>query len=176
MNGSPTPSAAYFAPLIVLRAAFQLSELTKPALSYKDLAERFTGRTPSLGEIREAVLEIRRAKFPAPAEGGCAGSFFKNPVLSPAEAQILREKYPKMSLFALPETAGVKIPLAWLLDKALNLRGTRVGGARLYEKQPLVIVADANCAAADVRALAALVQKKVSEAVGIVPEPEVKIF
>ncbi len=160
---------------IVLRAAFGLSAEGLPEVSYKDLAARFAGQTPSIQDIRDAVVEIRRNKFPDLEVEGTAGSFFKNPILPEAEAKKLQEKYPDLPLFPMPETAGVKVPLAWLIDHALNLRGTKVGGARLFERQPLVVAATRGASSADVKKLAALVQEKIRGILNVEVEPEVHL-
>jgi UDP-N-acetylmuramate dehydrogenase len=145
-------------------------------VSYKDLAARFSGSLPDIAAIRAAVLDIRKGKFPDLAVEGTAGSFFKNPIVPAAEAETLKARYPDMPLFNMPETEGTKVPLAWLLDKVLNLKGISVGGARLYEKQPLVIVAQKNTSADDVKALAQKIKKEVKEKLHIEIEEEVKII
>jgi UDP-N-acetylmuramate dehydrogenase len=158
---------------VVLHAALRLSKDVRSNLSYKDLAEKFAGETPSLAQIRNAVLDIRKAKFPDLAVEGTAGSFFKNPVLPIAEAKKLQEKFPEMPTFSLPESADIKIPLGWILDRALNLRGFKEGGARLFERQALVIAAQKNTSSRDVKNLASIVQKKVFDACGLKIVPEV---
>jgi len=163
---------------LVLHAAFLLSTTPQPNISYKDLTDRFKGATPTLQEIRTAVLSIREKKFPDLSAEGTAGSFFKNPVVSPEEAQKLAARYPGLPLFTLPESAGIKIPLGWLLDfrhGVLDMRGVRVGGARLFERQFLVIAAEKKSTAADVKELAKIVQEKVLTTCGISVENEVHI-
>lgn len=162
--------------LVVLRAAFSLSANRAPDLSYKDLAERFAGKAPALSEVREAVLAIRQGKFPDVAVEGTAGSFFKNPIVGEAEAHALRERYPGLPLFAMPEARGSKVPLAWLLDHVLNMKGLAVGGARLFEKQPLVIAARGGATAHDVRALALRVKKEVKEKILLEIQEEVVVL
>jgi UDP-N-acetylmuramate dehydrogenase len=163
---------------VVLHAAFRLKAVGQPDVSYKDLAARFKDAAPTLKQIHDAVIEIRGNKFPDLSLEGTAGSFFKNPVIPLAEAKKLQEKYPEMPIFALPESADIKIPLGWLLDYrhgVLDMREMRVGGARMYEKQFLVIVAEKNTSADDVKMLAKEVQKKLFVACGISVEPEVHI-
>jgi UDP-N-acetylmuramate dehydrogenase len=162
--------------LIVLKAACKLSREPKPDVSYKDLAARFGSSSPDIAAIRAAVLDIRKGKFPDLAVEGTAGSFFKNPIVPVAEAEALKARYPDMPLFDMPETEGTKVPLAWLLDKVLNLKGASVGGARLYEKQPLVIVAKKNTPANDVHLLAQKIKKEMQEKLNIKIEEEVKII
>ncbi|HUD02665.1 MAG TPA: UDP-N-acetylmuramate dehydrogenase [Candidatus Paceibacterota bacterium] len=161
---------------VVLRAAFTLSHTPKPNVLYKDLAARFAEAQPDITAIRAAVLDIRKAKFPDLTVEGTAGSFFKNPIVPLAEAEVLKAHYPDMPLFDMPETTGVKVPLAWLLDHALNLKGATVGGARLYEKQPLVIVAKKNTPASDVYTLAQKIKKEVQEKLHIEIEEEVRVL
>ncbi|MBP9711296.1 MAG: UDP-N-acetylmuramate dehydrogenase [Candidatus Pacebacteria bacterium] len=161
---------------VVLKAAFDLSPTPAPSVTYKDLAARFAGQTPSILDIRHAVLEIRANKFPDLLMEGTAGSFFKNPIVKEEEAKKLQETYPDLPTFAMPETSGVKVPLAWLFDHALNLRGTNVGGARLFEKQLLVIAAAKKTSSHDVRALAEKVSAEIKNKCNITIEPEVKII
>lgn len=161
---------------IVLRATLVLTTTPAPNVSYKDLKARFADRSMDLRAIRAAVLEIRAAKFPDLSAEGTAGSFFKNPIMPRAEAEVLKQTYPDMPLFDMPETDGVKVPLAWLLDNALHLKGMAVGGARLFENQVLVIAATRNTLAHDVKELASEVQKKVFNELKIKIEAEVKIL
>jgi len=160
---------------VVLRAALRLSDVPAPDLSYRDLAENFKDASPSLPAIREAVIAVRNNKFPDLALEGTAGSFFKNPVIPKAQADALAEKYPGMPLFSLPESPDIKVPLGWILDHALNVRGMRIGSARLFEKQALVIVADKHGSSKDVIALAKEIQNRVRDAIGIAIEPEVRV-
>lgn len=161
---------------VILNAVFALSHTRRPNLSYKDLSVRFGERNPTLQEVREAVLEIRKAKFPDISVEGTAGSFFKNPIMSPQEAERLREAYPEIPLFSMPETEGVKVPLAWLLDNVLHLKGYAVDGARVFEKQPLVIAAARGTSSDAIKKLTSFVQEKVFEELKIKIEPEVKII
>jgi UDP-N-acetylmuramate dehydrogenase len=161
---------------VVLRAALELSRDPRPNLAYKDLSTLFDGRTPTLADIRTDVLAIRAAKFPSLEEEGTAGSFFLNPVVSEPEAKALGSRYLGMPLFAMPETSNIKVPLGWLLDRVLNLKGAHVGGARLFERQALVIAASRTATASEVLALRDLVKKEVKEKIGIDICEEVKIL
>jgi UDP-N-acetylmuramate dehydrogenase len=164
---------------VVLSATLELSPTPNPKLTYRDLQARFASTTPTLQDIREAVLLIRKAKFPDLNVEGTAGSFFKNPMLPRVEAEALKQKYPDMPLFDMPETEDIKVPLGWFLDYrhgVLDMRDMRVGGARMFENQFLVVAADRGTSAHDVRELVSLVQKKVFDELKIKIEPEVKIL
>jgi UDP-N-acetylmuramate dehydrogenase len=156
---------------VILRVAFALQKDGTPNDSYKDLVG--IGRF-SLPEIRTQVLQVRARKFPDINQEGTAGSFFLNPTVSPETAAALKEKYPELPQFAAE--GGVKLSLAWLLDKVLRLKGASVGGARLFERQPLVVVAARGARAQDVVFLAQKIKKEVQEKIGIEIEEEVRMI
>ncbi|MCX6787656.1 MAG: UDP-N-acetylmuramate dehydrogenase [Candidatus Kaiserbacteria bacterium] len=163
--------------LIIARVALQLKKSATPNIAYPDLvraqAEGASLATP--GEIACAIRAIRAAKFPQSAEEGTAGSFFKNPIVSRAVAAELTQRFPGVPQF-VQEDGTVKIPLAWLLDHALALKGFTKNNVRLYEKQPLVIVARAGARAEEVDAFARDVAERVHAATGITIEREVETF
>jgi UDP-N-acetylmuramate dehydrogenase len=154
-----------------------LSKIPAPNLSYKDLKRHFeaTPQAPALKDIRDAVVSIRKSKFPPLDEFGTAGSFFLNPILRDDVTAELSKRYPDMPLFPLPE-GGVKIPIAWIFDHALSLKGARAGKAFLWEKQPLVVTAERGASSDDVLALASSVARAVFEKTGIRITPEVRLF
>jgi UDP-N-acetylmuramate dehydrogenase len=162
---------------IIIRVALRLPKHAPLNLTYKDLARvQATGApltTPA--EIADVVRGIRKEKFPQNTEEGTAGSFFKNPVLSQAQTETLVETYPGLPRF--PQHDGsVKISLAWVLDHILSLNGFSLGPARLYEKQPIVIVTRPHALATDVFALAQEIELRVYDALHIRVAHEVEIF
>lgn len=162
---------------VITRVAMRLQRQAVPDLSYPDLvrarAEGVPLATPA--DIACAVRAIRAKKFPARQDEGTAGSFFKNPVVSRETFDTLCRRYPDLQGF-LQENGDMKVSLAWVLDHILGLKGYAHGAARLYEAQPLVIVACEGASAADVDALAREVAEKVSVATGISIEREVELF
>ena len=159
----------------VLRVALRLLVHDTAHITYRDLAEAFQyDSVPSVVEVREAVLRIRARKFPDLTKEGTAGSFFLNPIVSKEKAAELRHAYPELPQF--PALQGTKLSLAWLLDNVLNLRGFAVGSARLFEKQPLVIVASRNATSQDVITLMHSVMEKVQDIFSISLEEEVRII
>ncbi len=160
--------------LIILRVAFRLREDGAPKLSYKDLRNAADEGAPlaTPREIADAVRAIRARKFPDLTKEGTAGSFFKNPTIGEDAYATLLARYPDMPGY--PGKEGVKVSLAWILDKVLEVKGLSNGGARLYEAQPLVIATTDGATAADVNALADEVSRRVREATGITIEREVR--
>ena len=132
---------------IVTHVVFALSRTPQPKLDYghlKDAVSAVDGElTPSL--IRKVIIRIRKEKLPDPSVVGSAGSFFKNPVITPAhfariEAVAKAENGAdcKVPHFDLPDGL-VKIPAAWMIEQC-GWKGRRSGGAAVWDKQPLVIV------------------------------------
>lgn len=162
---------------IVVWVTFALSYTQKPRISYKDLAVHFINAgSPSLKEIRNAVIEIRSRKFPDWNEIGTAGSFFKNPIVPKTKFEELRLMYPEIPGYEVRDGA-VKVPLGFILDKILGLKGHREGNVGLYENQALVLVNYGNASAREVDVFVRKIISNVKERVDITVEWEVtKLF
>jgi UDP-N-acetylmuramate dehydrogenase len=163
---------------VILSINFKLAKNGQANLAYRDLKERFINTSPTLEEIRQAVTEIRDKKFPYPIEpkSGNAGSFFKNVVLDnetyDCVEKIIGKRFgegilQKLHNKVFREGDTVKIPTAFLLD-ICELKNIQIGGARINENQPLVIVnATGEAKALDVIKLAGLVKETVFEKTGL---------
>ena len=154
---------------IIIAVTYRLTHDGPFSLDYGNLASAIKGE-PTVQKIREAVLAIRAEKLPDVHRLGSAGSFFKNPVVTSAKFEELHKRYPQMPYF--PQEDGVKIPAAWLID-TLGWKGKSVGGAQVYEKQPLVIVNTGTATPDDVVSLAAAITESVREQFDIEIYPEV---
>lgn len=160
--------------LIILRIALHLSHAPAPKIDYADLKRLVdAGETLDTPQaIGEAVRRVRSRKFPDLSVCGTAGSFFKNPTVSPEAYMQLQAQYPELPGFETD--AGIKIPLAWILDHVLELRGYKMGNAYLFGNQPLVLVTEDGATAQEVNALADYVAEKVFDATKIAIEREVR--
>ena len=159
---------------IITSVVFHLSKQPQPRLDYGNLRQALAGKEPTPMNIREAVIAIRKQKLPEPAELGSAGSFFKNPIISPEHFQTILQQEQKTAA-EIPhfETAdGIKIPAAWLIEQC-GWKGMRQGGAQVYEKQPLVIVNTGNATAQDIITLAAEITESIAQRFQITLHPEV---
>jgi UDP-N-acetylmuramate dehydrogenase len=161
---------------IITRVTFLLTTHGIPRTKYADLiAYEQTGKPLSTPpQIGDAVRAIRAKKFPDISVEGTAGSFFKNPTLKASDYAQLAEKYPSLPGFALANTAQVKVPLAWILDHVLHLRGYTKGIVRCFEQQPLVIVTKEGATKELVDTFASEIQTLVKDATGISIEKEVR--
>lgn len=159
---------------IVTEVTLRLSKDPSPNITYGDLLKaKEEGKDLSTPEaIGKVVREIRSHKFPNLKEYGTAGSFFKNPILSQEKYEELSTKYGSIPQF--PNPHGIKIPLAFVLDKVLSLRGYKKGNAFLFGAQPLVLVLSRNGRAEEVEQLAKEIEEKVFSATEINIEREVR--
>ncbi len=160
----------------ISRVTYKLQKDGKVQTSYKGLKNYLSenGITdPSIMEVRDAIVEIRKNKLPDWTKWGTAGSFFKNPIISHEKFQELKVRYPELPGF--PESDGrVKVSLGYVLDKICNKKGIVMGNAGTYEKQALVIVTKPGAKAAEVIALARDLMKDVFDHTGIKIDSEVE--
>ena len=158
---------------IVTQVIFKLPKVWQAHLHYADL-QSFANDKATPQDIFTAVCDIRSKKLPNPKVIGNAGSFFQNPLVSSDQYQTLLAQYP--NLISYPDAAGkCKLAAGWLIDQC-GLKGHRLGGVGVYEKQALVIVNHGNGTAADILALAKLIQNTVQERFGVVLEIEPNIL
>jgi UDP-N-acetylmuramate dehydrogenase len=162
---------------LIARVRFWLPKPWKPVLGYLDLERKMdeTGiRHPDARQIFDWVVAIRRAKLPDPAVIGNAGSFFKNPTVTPEQCADIIARDPKVVHYPMPD-GSIKLAAGWLID-ACGWKGKSVGNAGVYEKQALVLVNRGGpsnpCTGGEVMTLAKAIQTSVYERFGIRLEPE----
>jgi len=159
--------------MVILAVRFALPKPWRPRLAYADVEQYLSQRgttDPSPTDVSNAIISIRQAKLPDPAQIGNAGSFFKNPVVSGAKRDSLMEVYPKL-VSHLQNTGDYKLAAGWLIDQC-GWKGKQLGRAGVYEKQALVLVNRGGATGADVRALASAVQADVLAKFGVMLEVE----
>ena len=129
---------------------------------------------PAIGDVREAVCNIRRRKLPDPAEIGNAGSFFKNPVISEKLLVSLQEKFPGLPSYPQADE-NLKIPAAWLIEQC-GWKGYRNGDAGVHPNQPLVLVNYGTATGQQILDLANQIMDSVQQKFGIRLETEVNVI
>ena len=158
---------------LITTVRFRLPKPWAPVLGYLELERKVseTGIThPSAQLIAEWVIAIRRAKLPDPQVIGNAGSFFKNPVVTPEQCRDIIGRDPAVVHYPMPD-GNVKLAAGWLID-ACGWKGKSVGGASVYEKQALVLVNRGGATGSEVLTLARAIQESVYGRFGIRLEPE----
>ncbi len=158
---------------LITRVRFRLPRPWPPVLGYLDIERKMRESgvvAPSAQQVFDWVCAIRRAKLPDPALIGNAGSFFKNPVVTPEQCRDIIGRDPEVVHYPLPD-GSVKLAAGWLID-ACGWKGKAVGGAAVYEKQALVLVNRGGAIGAEVMTLARAIQESVYGRFGIRLEPE----
>ena len=169
---------------IITAVTYRLSREPKPVLDYGGIRKALeAGGTQSVPltpkVIRDTIIGIRRKKLPAVEETGSAGSFFCNPVISREhfEKIVATAKADNGPDYAVPHyVVGdmIKVPAAWMIEQC-GFKGAKLGGAQVYQNQPLVIVnATGNASAEDILQLERKVIDTISAKYGITLHPEVE--
>ncbi len=159
----------------------QANKISREQLSNTEHTEQLlalgksAGLLPTAQQIFQWVCEIRRAKLPDPAVIGNAGSFFKNPQVSPEQCADIIAREPRLVHYPMPD-GSIKLAAGWLID-ACGWKGKTVGNAGVYDKQALVLVNKGSGTATpatggEVMTLAKAIQTSVYERFGILLEPE----
>ncbi|NRF67976.1 UDP-N-acetylmuramate dehydrogenase [Aquincola sp. S2] len=158
---------------LITRVRLKLPRPWQPVIGYLDLERKIaeTGvQAPDPRTIFDWICAIRRAKLPDPAEVGNAGSFFKNPVVSPEQCRDIIARDPHIVHYAI-DGGRFKLAAGWLID-ACGWKGKSIGRAGVYEKQALVLVNRGGASGAEVVTLARAIQESVYGRFGIRLEPE----
>jgi UDP-N-acetylmuramate dehydrogenase len=171
---------------VILRVDFALRAGGKPRLLYADLQQRFAdhSRLPKLNEVREAVLEIRKAKSMVLSENDpdsrSAGSFFKNLILDQNSVSVLEAEAHASGRLNTSESiphfaAGPgkeKLPAAWLIEHAGFHKGYTHKNAGISNKHALALVNRGGASARDILELMRIIQGRVQLVFGVELQPE----
>ncbi len=159
---------------IILNVTFKLSKLHKLKLDYGAIKNVLKTNSPTISEIRNAIIEIRESKLPTPEEFPNAGSFFKNPIVSMSFFEDLKIKFPNLVSYLAGENK-IKLAAGQLIDLC-NWKGKKENGVGVHEKQALVIVNYANANGNEILNFSKKIQKSVFDKFGVEIEREVTII
>ena len=166
---------------LVTRVSYKLQRDGAPRIAYADLKRHFQGSVaPSLREVSAAVREIRRRKGMYIVEGDpdcrSAGSFFKNPVISAEHFARIAAKEAGSEANQVPHypaaDGAVKVPAAWLLERAGFHKGYALGAAGISSRHTLALINRGGAKAADILALRDRIIAAVETRFGIRLDPE----
>jgi len=129
---------------------------------------------PSIKDVSDAVIFIRKSKLPDPDEIGNSGSFFKNPVISKTQFEELQQKYPTLPSYPI-SASEVKVPAGWLIEQA-GYKGKRYGDAGVHAKQALVLVNYDNASGKEIYGLAQKIQASIKTLFDIALDIEVNVI
>ncbi len=154
-----------------------LQAMFSPALSYPGIKKYFEEKkieNPTLKQMRDAIIEIRREKLPNPKEIPNVGSFFKNPIVINDIADEIKLDYPNVKFFEVDHT-HMKVPAGWLIENA-GLKGKSFGNISVYDKNALVLVNNGKAIAKDIVDARNEIIKTVYDKFGIILEQEPEII
>lgn len=130
---------------IIWSVTFHLRSTFSPDTQYKALSDALAQQgitTPTARQLADIIASVRWSKLPRPEETGSAGSFFKNPIVSPEQYQQLLNQYP--DIVAYPSGDQYKLSAGWLIDRA-GWKGRTMGRCGVYPKQALVLTNLGGC-------------------------------
>jgi UDP-N-acetylmuramate dehydrogenase len=171
---------------LVLAVTYNLVRGGRPKIEYRELRRALgvARAAPSLVEVRDAVLELRRSKSMVLQEGDpnrrSVGSFFVNPVIDAMALAALDERLRASGILkateSVPtfpsETDGFKVPAAWLIEKAGFARGLRRGAVGISSAHALALVHHGGGTSTELVALARDIREGVRRRFDIELQPE----
>ena len=165
---------------VVLAVSYRLTPDGPPNVRYADIARDLETRglaRPSLPQVRETVLKVRRSKSmvldPGDPNARSCGSFFLNPIVDPGALAAIDARATGLAMPRWPQPDGrVKLSAAWLIERAGFNRGQSDGPVGLSTRHTLAIVCHDGARAADVAAFARRVRAGVEQRFGVRLHPE----
>jgi UDP-N-acetylmuramate dehydrogenase len=150
-----------------------------PTATYPDIVrqlERAGLSVPTLHDVRRTVLDVRRGKGMVvdadDSESRSVGSFFMNPIVPAA----VRERLASRAGVEPPAfdigSGRVKVPAAWLIERAGFQRGHADGAVGISRKHTLALVNREGATARDVLRLASRIKRAVLDRFGVALRPE----
>ena len=163
---------------IITAVVFKLTKRNhKINTSYGDISGELLKNNitnPTLKDVSNAVIAIRKSKLPDPAELGNSGSFFKNPIVLKSDFEKIHQQFPEMRYFDISETE-VKVPAGWLIEQA-GFKGKRFGDAGIHKNQALVLVNYGKATGQEILNVSKEIQATVFQKFGIHIEAEVNVI
>jgi UDP-N-acetylmuramate dehydrogenase len=166
---------------VVTEVRFALSERAPAAVRYPDLLREVERRgltAPTLSEVRDCVLTVRREKSMLldanDVNGRSCGSFFLNPIVTAADVERVRAVVgADVKVPTYPQPDGrVKLAAGWLIEQSGFGKGFRDGNVGLSTKHALAIVAHAGATADEVKRLSVRMRDGVRARFGVELTPE----
>ncbi|NOT73657.1 MAG: UDP-N-acetylmuramate dehydrogenase [Cyclobacteriaceae bacterium] len=164
----------YFISSITLRLSRKNHQLNIQYGAIKDVLQQQHIDQPTIEDVSNAVIEIRRSKLPDPLIIGNAGSFFKNPTIDVSQFETLKAQYPSIPSYPA-DNQKVKIPAGWLIEQC-GWKGKRFGNMGVHPQQALVLVNYDDAKGEEIFQLAMKIQSSVKEKFDITIHTEVNII
>lgn len=160
---------------VITSVIFRLDKSFQYKEKYIDLSRELEGvSSPTLAQVRDAIIRIRTRKLPDYTVLPNAGSFFKNPILTLQEKDTLQKKLADLPVYNVGENK-FKTSAAFLIEKA-GYKGKRHGMVGTYAHHALIIVNYGTENGKEIAGFMQEIQNEVLLQFGVMLEPEVWIF
>lgn len=160
---------------VITSVVFRLQKSFEYREKYVDLSRELEGvSSPTLSQVRDAIVRIRTRKLPDHITLPNAGSFFKNPILTKEEKEKLHTLLPDAPVYNAGE-GSFKTSAAYLIEKA-GYKGKRNGDVGTYDRHALIVVNYGTENGKDILNFVREIQEEVLRKFNIGLEPEVWIY
>ena len=162
---------------IILNITLELKKNPVLNINYGDvkaILESQNIKNPDIKEVSNAIISIRQSKLPDPKKIGNSGSFFKNPIVSLNQLELIKKKYPNVVNYEINENE-FKIAAGWLIERA-GWKGKKFNNYGIHEKQALVLVNYGLANGMEIFELSEKIILDIKDKFGITLEREVNII
>lgn len=162
---------------IICSVSFNLSLNPNINTSYGAINEELESRgikNPDIKAISDVVSTIRVSKLPDPSTIGNAGSFFKNPIISKKDFDLIHKQFPNIVYF-LVGTNHVKLAAGWLIEQC-GWKGKVSGNTGTWKNQALVLVNHGGATGNEIFEFSSQIIESVYQKFGVLLEREVNII
>ena len=162
---------------IILNITLELKKNPVLNINYGDvkaILESQNIKNPTIKEVSNAIISIRQSKLPDPKKIGNSGSFFKNPIVSLNQLELIKKKYPNVVNYEINENE-FKIAAGWLIERA-GWKGKKFNNYGIHEKQALVLVNYGLANGMEIFELSEKIILDIKDKFGITLEREVNII
>ena len=162
---------------VVAGVTFRLKPRGSAAIRYPELQKYLDEHGIDAGDlqqVRGAVIAIRKRKGmvldPSDPDTRSDGSFFMNPVVTPAKFEDLRHRAENVPHF--PSGDQIKLSAAWLIEQSGFHKGFMHGNVGLSSKHTLAVINRGGGTAMEVLELVRMIQEGVRKRFGVEMQPE----
>ena len=162
---------------IILNITLELKKNPVLNINYGDvkaILESQNIKNPAIKEVSNAIIRIRQSKLPDPKKIGNSGSFFKNPLVSLNQLELIKKNYPNVVNYEINENE-FKIAAGWLIERA-GWKGKKFNNYGVHEKQALVLVNYGLANGMEIFGLSEKIILDIKDKFGITLEREVNII
>ena len=162
---------------VILNITLKLNKKPEINISYGDvikILEDNNIKNPTIKDVSNAIISIRKLKLPDPNKIGNCGSFFKNPIIEKNQLKIIQKKYPNIVYYKINESK-VKIAAGWLIEKA-GWKGKTFNNYGVHKNQALVLVNYGNAKGSEIYELSEKIIVDIYQKFQISLEREVNII